>query len=353
MLQKFPFRYVDRSVFHPIREVDETMGYVQIKGILRDVKQQGNGPKTRLTAQLQDGGGIMELVWFKGAQYIKPQLKIGAEYVAYGRPNVFKSRMNMPHPELDLYTPAFAKDAYLQPIYPSTERMKNSRLDTKGIAKIMRQMIDGLDGMIEENLPLSLLEKYRLINRCKALKDIHFPASMQALKQAQRRLKFEELFMVQLEILSNQEKNKKSFQGHKVKQLSFVHQFYKDHLPFELTNAQKRVLREIYEDMNQGTQMNRLLQGDVGSGKTMVAFISMLMCISNDFQTCIMAPTEILAEQHFSGLSEYAEKMGLRIVLLTGSTKTTERKALLADLAAGELPILVGTHALLEDRVVF
>jgi ATP-dependent DNA helicase RecG len=350
LLQYYPFRYEDRSQFYKVSEVNAEMPYVQITGRVRNLQLTGQARAQRLTAVFSDETGSLELIWFKGIKYVAKNIREGQAYTLYGKPNLFNGKINIAHPEMAAPEQA-AKG--LQPVYSVTERLRNSYLDSKNMAKVMQELIERALAHIEETLPPYLCEKYKLISKRTALKNIHFPESHAFLEKARRRLKFEELFYVQLKLLRQKNKRKKELKGHVFRHVPTLTDFYKNHLPFDLTNAQKKVLREVYKDMSSGRQMNRLLQGDVGSGKTIVAFIAALMAIDNGAQACLMAPTEILAQQHYKGLKEFADLLQLSIGMLTGSTKKSERKILHEQLQSGAMHIIVGTHALLEDPVQF
>jgi len=356
VLYYFPFRYIDRSKFYRISEIRENMPYVQLKGKISEMQTIGQGHSSRLTAVFRDDSGMLELVWFRGIKWVNESIISGKEYIVFGKPALFNRKFNIPHPELEELSIAKTSQVQvqLQPFYNVTEKLRKANVDSKGIAKILKALIELIPQNITENLSKILLEKYKLISREDALRFIHFPTNVQAIQSAQKRLKFEELFFIQLHLIKS-----KLIRAHKNKGVTFskvgnsFNEFYKLHLPFELTGAQKKVLREIRHDTGSGKQMNRLLQGDVGSGKTLVALMCMLLAIDNGFQACIMAPTEILANQHFEGISEFLIKMNIRIGLLTGSTKKKDRKVLHESLLNGELKILIGTHALIEDTVQF
>lgn len=353
LIQHFPFRYEDRSRFYNINELDENSPAVQIKGKINHYHMAGSQGAKRLVASFSDHSGEVELVWFKGIKWVERKLIPGVEYVVFGKPAVFGSKLNMAHPEIDRAELSTTNGAALVPVYSTTENLKRNFFDSKGIGKVIHHLLTiGLPN-IQENMPAFLIEKFRLVNKAFALFHIHFPKNEEFLRQARRRLKFEELFYIQLKLLSQKQVSKNKFKGHIFNTIPSVNNFYKTHLPFELTDAQKRVIKEIYADLVSGTQMNRLLQGDVGSGKTIVSFIVMLMAYDNHAQSCLMAPTEILAEQHFQNLKKHSDKLGITIDLLTGSTKQSIRKKMMERLASGELHIVVGTHALLEDKVQF
>ena len=355
LLYFFPFRYVDRSKFYRIADIVGDMAHVQLRGKFLGVKEQGQARRKRLVALFTDGERQVELVWFKGAAYMKKQILIGPEYVVFGKPNWYKGKLSIPHPELekaDEMNKSFSQG--LQPVYHSSEKLNQRYLNSKGISKLVQQLIPQVQEQIWENLPFPWLEKFKLMSRKQAFFNIHFPKSLQALEQAQRRLKFEELFFIQLGLVRNKLLRKIKVKGYPMPEVGpLFKQFYQEVLPFELTEAQKRVLKEVQADLKTGAQMNRLVQGDVGSGKTIVALMAMLLAMDHGFQACLMAPTEILAQQHFQGISELLEPLGIKVGFLTGSVKGKARKELLEDLASGEVKIVVGTHALIEDKVQF
>lgn len=351
LIQYYPYRYEDRSQFQKVIEIDPDMPYIQVRGKVRDFALAGHGRVKRLTARFGDETGSIELIWFQGIKWVTKSILPGTEYILFGKPNIYNNKISVAHPELEASSQAESRG--LQPVYSVTEKLRNSYLDSKAISKIMGTLVNAAAQYITETLPEYLANKFRLIAKNAALKHIHFPESQTTLAAARRRLKFEELFYVQLKLLRQKNTRKQELKGQVFKNIPTLNEFYKSHLPFALTNAQKKVLREIYSDMCSGKQMNRLLQGDVGSGKTIVAFIAALMAIDNGAQACLMAPTEILAEQHYRGLKEFADKLNITIGKLTGSTKASERKILHAQLQSGELKIIVGTHALLEEVVQF
>ena len=355
LLNYFPFRYIDRSKFYKIEELNGDMPTVQVIGRFASVSEVGQPRRKRLVAQFQDETGSIELVWFKGVKWIKPQIKPNVEYVIFGKPSLFNGRLNIAHPDIELLSKARQKTgAFLQPVYSTTEKLSARGLHSKGIEKLTRELVTQVVKQVPEVLSDDLRDTYKLIDRSTAYEQIHFPSSSEMLQQALYRLKFEELFFIQMQILRAKGVRKANVKGYVFDQVGDVFtDFYNNHLPFELTGAQKRVVKEIRLDMKSGKQMNRLLQGDVGSGKTIVSLLCMMIAKGNGFQSAMMAPTEILANQHFEGVSELAEKVGLRVELLTGSTKQKQRTILLADLLAGEIDILIGTHALLEDKVKF
>lgn len=352
-IQHYPFRYEDRSQFLKISDAKPDGGSVQLVGKIKGFRQIGKGRKVRLTAQLEDDSGRIELVWFKGVNWVLNKIKPGVSYVVYGKPTLFGSKINIAHPEVEPETNSTTNMGYLLPVYHTTERLKNSYLDSRAIGKLQKELLIQAINYVSETLSEEIRSEFGLLLKKEALVHIHFPKSNELLAKARFRLKFEELFFVQLKLLKQKSNRVERFRGIQLSDSSLVTPFYEEHLPFTLTNAQKRVIKEIYRDLRSGAQMNRLLQGDVGSGKTMVAFVCMLIAIGSGTQTALMAPTEILAEQHFNGLKVYSDRMGLRMAKLTGSTKQSDRKVILRMLREGDIDILVGTHALLEDRVQF
>lgn len=353
LLEHYPFRYDDRTKFYTCSEINEEMPYVQLRGYIRTKELVGNGFKKRLTANFEDATGTVELVWFQGIKWVEDKIKNNVEYVVFGKPARFGNKFNIAHPEIDVFTENLAKTQSLRPVYPLTEKLKSKYVDNKVISRLQQEVLTLVREHIRETLPTTLLHEHALIGKKEALINIHFPKNYEALTLAQHRIKFEELFFVQLKLLRLKHVRQVSYKGQIFSDSTLLTEFYKNHLPFDLTDAQKRVIKEIYADMKSGKQMNRLLQGDVGSGKTIVGFICMLLAIGSSAQCALMAPTEILAQQHFTGLKKYAEKMNISIALLTGSTKKAERKVIHESLLNGELKILVGTHALLEDIVQF
>lgn len=351
----YPFRYVDRTKFYKINEVDGNLAFVQLKGKIIRLETVGVKRSKRLIAYFTDGNSQMELVWFQGIKWVMDILKPNVEYIIFGKPTFFKGKLNIAHPEIDLVSEnSNALTTSLQPIYNSSEKLKTSGLDSKGISKLQKILITILKNHVPEILSEDIIYKLKLISRESALKSIHFPEDVENLKKAEFRLKFEELFFVQLKLLKLKLIRQKDYVGFNFSKIgNYFNNFYTQHLPFELTNAQKRVLKEIRQDAGSGKQMNRLLQGDVGSGKTLVALMTMLMALDNGYQACIMAPTEILANQHFETISGLLHKMDIKIGILTGSSKTAARKKLHQELLSGEIKILIGTHALLEDIVQF
>jgi ATP-dependent DNA helicase RecG len=352
LIQHYPFRYEDRSKFYQISELSEELPFVQIIGKIKHIDTAGIMARKRLVATFEDESGSIELVWFQGTKWIAKSLKPNVDVIVFGKPALYGRKFSIAHPEIEPVTEAGLLKG-LVPLYPTTEKLKNKFVDSKAISKMMDKLIEVSSEHISETLPDYLIQKFKLVSKKDALKNIHFPKSVKWLDEARRRLKFEELFYVQLKILQLKFHKKKDFRGHIFKNIPTLNSFYKDHLPFDLTEAQKKVIREIYKDMCTGKQMNRLLQGDVGSGKTIVGFICMLMAIDNGAQSCLMAPTEILADQHYKGLKEFADKLNISIALLTGSTKQKDRRIIHEGLESGDLKIIIGTHALLEDVVQF
>ncbi len=353
LLQYYPFRHEDRSQFHRIAEVYEEMPYIQVIGKIARAEMIGEGHKKRLVATFQDESGEIELVWFQGAQWILEKLKTNVDYIAFGKPNRFGQKYSIAHPEMEVFVPQHSEAKPLQPVYNTTEKLKRSRIDSRAIARMQQRLLPLAYPKITETLPEDLIDRYKLMAKRDAMMVIHFPENVNVLETARFRLKFEELFYIQLRLLKLKLTKISKSAGQVLRDTRYVHQFYEKHLPFDLTNAQKRVIREIFEDLRSGRQMNRLLQGDVGSGKTIVAFICMLIAIGSGAQVGMMAPTEILAEQHYRGLKDFAEQLGLNLALLTGSTRKKKRSEIDEMLLNGELHILVGTHALLEEHVQF
>jgi ATP-dependent DNA helicase RecG len=356
LLYYFPFRYIDRSKIYTIREIRDDMPFVQIKGKLSNLQTLGSGRSSRLSVMLNDDSGQIELVWFAGIKWIRAKLLYGKEYIVFGRPALFNKRFSITHPEIEIKDPDKKNpvNIKLQPFYNSSEKLTRKGLDSKGLAKIIYSALQVKEGVIQENLPPFLLSQYRFVSRDKAIKTIHYPENISQLEAARKRLKFEELFFIQLRLLKQKLIRTEKVKGHAfVKVGEIFNRFYSENLPFELTNAQKKVMREIRTDMGSGKQMNRLLQGDVGSGKTLVALLGMLLSVDNGFQACMMAPTEILAHQHYNGITEFLEGLDVEIELLTGSTKTKKRREIHEGLLNGKLNLLIGTHALIEDTVQF
>jgi ATP-dependent DNA helicase RecG len=355
LLHYFPFRYVDRSKFHKVSEVNNDTTYFQIKGKIIDLHEVGQGRSRRLVATLWDETGNIELVWFKGIRWVMNKIFPGKDYVVFGKPNNYKGRYNIPHPEIEEVGAAkIDLGEKLQPFYYSTEKLKSKGLDSKGIGRIMKNLIPVVKDHLNETLTPEIIDSLKLIPREEALLNIHFPKDQKILQRAQARLKFEELFFIQLTLLELKIIRSEKVKGHVFAKVgNYFNDFYYKNLPFELTGAQKKVIKEIRADLGSGKQMNRLLQGDVGSGKTLVALMNMLIAVDNGYQACMMAPTEILAVQHYNSISKLLSGLDVNIRLLTGSTKTAERKVIHEELQNGELPLLVGTHALIEDTVKF
>ncbi|HEX7016046.1 MAG TPA: ATP-dependent DNA helicase RecG [Cyclobacteriaceae bacterium] len=353
LLQHYPFRYEDRTRFYSISEITDEMPYVQLRGTIRRVDFVGTGRSRRMTAVLVDGTGTLELVWFQGIRWIAERVKPGIDYIVFGKPTRYGTKWTIAHPELEVFGTATEVHGSFHPIYPLTEKLRTRHIDSKFFSRLMREVLRQADGKIRETLPRRLCADKGLISRSEALHAIHFPPDLDTLNRAQRRLKFEELFFTQLRLIRMKLLRKEKFPGHILYNTSLLTEFYNDILPFPLTASQKRVIREIYADMKSGKQMNRLLQGDVGSGKTIVAFICMLIACGSHAQSVLMAPTEILAQQHYQNLSRFASAMDIPIALLTGSTPKRVRQQLHQLLIAGFIKILVGTHALIEAEVQF
>lgn len=353
LIQHFPFRYEDRTKFYSIKELSDDLPFVQVKGILRKKELIGAGFKKRLVADVSDETGELELVWFQGINWINEKLKVGVSYVIFGKPARFGSKFNIAHPEIEVLTQKNEQGGFLHPVYPLSEKLRTRHIDSKAIAKLVQELLAQANDKIRETLPSHLLSSENLIAKREALLNIHFPKSTDLLIRSQQRLKFEELFYIQLRLLKMKLVRQEKFRGQVFQDTSLLTKFYNEHLPFALTDAQKKVIKEIYADLKSGKQMNRLLQGDVGSGKTIVGFICTLVIVSGGAQAALMAPTEILAQQHYNGLKRYADKMDLSVALLTGSTKKSARKEIHEALRSGELKILIGTHALLEEEVQF
>ncbi|MHA7843126.1 MAG: ATP-dependent DNA helicase RecG [Winogradskyella sp.] len=355
LINLFPNRYIDRTKYYKINELQRNNAEVQVIGQITSFREVAQKRGKRLVAEFRDDTGVMELVWFRGQKWIRESLKTGQPYVIFGKTNWFNGKFSMPHPELELLSEHESNlRSAMQAIYPSTEKLTNKGITNRVVSKIMQQLFLETKGRYAETLSDSIRGELKLLSKSDALFNIHFPKSPELLARAQFRLKFEELFYIQLQLILKNLIHKSKIKGFVFDKVgNYFNTFFKDHLPFDLTNAQKRVLKEIRADLGSNAQMNRLLQGDVGSGKTIVAFMSMLMGLDNGFQCCLMAPTEILSVQHYNGLLEWCNKLNISISLLTGSTKTSERKEIHENLENGNLQILVGTHALLEDKVKF
>jgi len=352
LLDWIPFRYIDRSVFNSIQEINHEMPFAQLLGEVNFVEVVGEGKAKRLVAYLTTESGEAELIWFKGFEFVRPLLVPKRKIVVSGRPGIFKGKISFAHPELEIYNQDKPRDAF-EPVYNSTEKMKKMFFDSRGLLKLIKTLLERSDFDVPEFLPDTFRQQFGLIFRQQAFYLIHAPSQKKDAEVARYRFKFEELFMLQLNLNKIRVKNKYDRQGYVLGKLSRFNEFYKSHMPFELTDAQKKVIREIRADVTSGKQMNRLLQGDVGSGKTMVAFLCMLMAVDNGLQAALMAPTEILAQQHFYGLKPYADAVGIELALLTGSTKKGERNLISEGLETGTISMLVGTHALIENKVAF
>jgi len=355
LLTYFPFRYIDKSQVYKIDDLTATESHIQLKGKISNIQILGAGRARRMKATLQDDTGSLELIWFRGLKWLKNSVKPNKEYIVYGKPTLFGSRLNITHPELDEVSNSLvANQVMLESVYSTTEMLSVRGLNSKGIHKIQKNLVEQLKNQLTETLPKYIVERLKLISREDALINIHTPKNAELLKLAVFRLKFEELFFLQMSLLRKKVIKNDKVRGNIFRKVSpHFTTFYNEKLPFELTGAQKRVLKEIRKDIGSGIHMNRLLQGDVGSGKTIVALMSMLMALDNGFQACLMAPTEILATQHYEGLKELLEGMNVRIELLTGSVKIAKRRMIHKALENGELHFLVGTHALIEDKVKF
>ena len=355
LLRHFPYKYVDRSRFYYIHEINGNMPYIQVKGQILKFDKIGEGKTMRLSAIFTDGKDTIELVWFKGIKFILEKYKTGVTYVVFGKPAPFNGKYNIVHPEIEPGTQKSIDElAGLQPFYNTSEKMKSGYLNSRAVQKIIQPLLQTLKNGVPETLPAYLLGRYALMNLTESLINVHYPKNAHALNKARQRLKFEELFYIQLSILRQSKWREQNFHGFIFEKVGETfNTFYKDYLPFELTGAQKRVLREIRTNVGTGKQMNRLLQGDVGSGKTLVALMAILIAIDNGYQAALMAPTEILANQHFETIKNFLGDMGVSVALLTGSTRPKAREELHTKLRSGEMHILIGTHALLEDTVQF
>ena len=355
LLYTFPYKYVDRSRLYAVNEIDGNMPYIQLKGQILSFETFGEGRQRRLVGHFSDGTGVVDLVWFQGLKYVTKKFKTREDYIVFGKPSVFNGRINVVHPDIDPVDELALNNMGLQPFYTTTERMKRSNFTSHQLEKLMRNLFTALQNEpMTETLSPQIVNQYHLMSITEALYNIHFPKNPELLRKAQYRLKFEELFYIQLNILRYTQAQRRKFRG-----LVFAHvgdifnTFYSKYLPFQLTGAQKRVIKEMRRDMGSGRQMNRLLQGDVGSGKTLVALMTMLIALDNGYQACIMAPTEILAGQHYETICNFLGDMNVRVELLTGSVKGKKREAILKDLLTGDVHILVGTHAVIEDTVNF
>lgn len=355
LLEHFPYKYVDRSRIYRISEISGDMPFVQIRGRMLGYDEYAMGArKKRIVGHFSDGHGVVDLVWFQGAQYIYKNYPIGKELIVFGRPTVYGGRYQFAHPDIDDASQLQLSDMGMQPYYMTTERMKKAGINSRAMEKMTKTLVTKLPETLPETLPPYITGPLHLISRLEALRQIHYPHNAREMQQARYRLKFEELFYVQLNILRYASDHRRKYRGYIFSRAGAqLNDFYRNHLPFDLTNAQKRVVREIRDDMASGRQMNRLLQGDVGSGKTLVALMAMLIAIGNGYQTCIMAPTEILAEQHLATIRQMLGDMDIHVELLTGVVKGRRRADILDRLSKGEIDILVGTHAVIEDAVVF
>ncbi|MDP3311887.1 ATP-dependent DNA helicase RecG [Lutibacter sp.] len=355
LLNFYPNRYIDRTQFFKINQLQQNSSEIQLIGKITLVKSVQQKQGSRLVATFVDESGTMELVWFRGAKWIKESLKINTPYVIFGKSNYFNGMYTIPHPEMELLSD-YKKNlrTAMQAVYPSTEKLNNKGISNRVVSKIIQTLFEELQGTFQETLSLNIIGQYQFISKNEALFNIHFPKNQELLTKAQQRLKFEELFFIQMQLIRKNMIHKSKIKGFNFEKVgTYFNTFYKEKLPFELTNAQKRVLKEIRKDLGSNAQMNRLLQGDVGSGKTIVALLTMLIALDNGFQAAFMAPTEILATQHYNSLIALLEGMNVNVKLLTGSTKTAERRLLHKQLEQGELHILIGTHALIEDKVIF
>jgi ATP-dependent DNA helicase RecG len=354
LLYYFPYKYIDRTKFYRISEITSNMAYIQLKGQIVKFETTGEGARQRLIAHFRDDSGMMELLWFQGVKWVKENIKANVEYIVFGKPSVFNGKVNMVHPELEPAENKQITTGVFQAFYNTTEKMKQKFMTSKALNKLQFNLASLLGGKIYETLPPSLISKLKLLPLATALRQVHFPENPHHLKNALFRLKFEELFYIQLRILSLKHHREGSFKGFVFSQVGYnLNTFFKDYLPFELTNAQKKVVKEIRKDMGSGKQMNRLLQGDVGSGKTLVALMTALIAFDNGFQVSLMAPTEILAIQHYNSIKKMTDGLGVKVALLTGSTRAAKRKVIHEELEDGSLQLLIGTHALIEDKVNF
>lgn len=355
LLNQFPFRYIDKSKIHRVADINDDTVYYQLVGRVSNMQSHGGTRTTRVTATFTDDSGSIGLVWFRGLKWVKTRFQPGQQYLLFGKASAFNNQFNFVHPEVEDFNPAdITIGESLQGVYNTSENLKNNGLGTRQIARLMKTLILQVQQLIPEVLPADLLRREKLVGRAEAYKNIHLPQNSHTLKQAINRLKFEDHFFFQLRLLHQKIDRQRQIRSAVFSKVGeYFNIFYREHLPFELTNAQKKVIREIRADLGSGAQMNRLLQGDVGSGKTIVALMIMLLAVDNGFQAALMAPTEILANQHFHTLQELLKDMPVKLALLTGSTKATERKLLFPALADGSLQIIVGTHALIEEKVAF
>ena len=354
LLYYFPYKYVDRSRLYHVVDIDGNMPYIQLKGEILSFETFGEGRQRRLVAHFSDGTGVIDLVWFQGIKYLLTRYKLHTEYIVFGKPTIFNGRINVAHPDIDPVNELVLTNMGMQPYYNTTERMKKGGLNSHAIEKLTKNLLAFLKEPVSETLPQWLVEKHHLMSLDEALRNIHYPVNPDLLRKAQYRLKFEELFYVQLNILRYSKDRQRKYRGFVFERVGEIfNTFYSKNLPFPLTNAQKRVIKEIRKDMGSGRQMNRLLQGDVGSGKTLVALMCILIALDNKFQACLMAPTEILATQHYETIKAFLKDLPVRVELLTGSVKGKKREEILAGLTLGKVDLLIGTHAVLEDTVTF
>ena len=354
LLYYIPYKYMDRSRFYRVSDINGSMPYIQLKGRILSFETLGEGSAKRLIGKFSDGTGTIDLVWFKQIHWVTNKLKPDVDYIVFGKPTLFGNSFNMVHPDVDPIEQAAQVAQGLTTYYNATERMKKIGLNSRALQNLIFNLLSNLQWQVPEILSPDLLQRTKLISLSDALRQIHFPESIEMMRKAQQRLKFDELFFIQLNLLQRADRRKRKQQGLLFARVGdYFNTFYKTYLPFELTNAQKRVIREIRADMGSGRQMNRLLQGDVGSGKTLVALLCMLLALDNQCQACIMAPTEILAAQHYATIQAFLRDMPVKVALLTGSTKKKERNQILPAIAQGEIQIVIGTHALIEEQVVF
>lgn len=354
LIRWYPYRYIDRTRIYYVHEIDSSVAFIQLKGKIASFETFGEGSKRRLVGRFTDGTGFMDLIWFQGIKHIESSLRLGQEYIVFGKPSLFGSKWNIAHPDIEPYNSDKDTPSGFMPMYNTTEKMKYAYLNSKAMQKIIASAFEMIKAPLQETLSTDVMLATNLMPYHDAITNIHFPQSPMSLRDAEFRLKFEELFYIQLNIVRYSSDRKSKLNGFYFKRVGdYLNNFYKKHLPFPLTNAQKRVIREIRDDTVSGKQMNRLLQGDVGSGKTLVALMCMLITLDNDFQACLMAPTEILASQHYDTFLEMLSDMDVNVALLTGSTKRKDRTVIHEELLSGKTNILIGTHALLEDIVQF
>lgn len=354
LLNYYPYKYLDRSRIYRVADLTDNLPYIQLRGRITRFETVGAGSGRRLVAKFTDGTGVIDLVWFKGLNFVTSKYKVDTEYLVFGKPVAFNHQYNIPHPDLDNVDQAKQLAGGLMPFYNTTEKMKRAFLNSRAIQNLQYALLSGIHWTLPETLSADVLAKTGLVSLSEAMRHIHFPDNTRTLEAARRRLKFEELFYIQLNMLRMATNRKRKLRGIPFPRVGdYFNTFYNEHLPFQLTNAQKRVVREMRADMGSGRQMNRLLQGDVGSGKTLVGLLVMLLALDNGCQACLMAPTEILATQHYATISEFLKGMDVRVALLTGSTKKREREKILPAIASGEIQIVIGTHALIEETVQF